>query len=93
MLHSPAKRTRAKLVKIPGLEWETNFVDEERRKWQEAKMQTKVTRAETQLSALGLDRGSVVHLLHPGQTVDELYSLKQMQRNKFLKKPRSEGAT
>lgn len=60
---SEASRTEAKLVRIPGLSWSTGFEDEERRKWHERKMRSKVERPAKQLSLLpGLPRGTVRHL-------------------------------
>ena len=63
MLHqrmSPG-RSKAKLVKVAGVEWEQNFEDEERRKWHEAKMKSKHSRAEVHRSFLGGGEGKVIH--------------------------------
>jgi hypothetical protein len=53
--------SKAKLVKVVGVEWEQDFEDEERRKWHEAKMKSKVTRAEVHRSLLGGGKGKVIH--------------------------------
>lgn len=56
-------KCKAKLVKVPGIEWEQTFDDEERRKWHEAKMQSKLSRAEMHRVALGCEfQGTVVHI-------------------------------
>ena len=36
--HPHTAQAVAKLVRVPGLEWQTSFMDEERRKWHERKM-------------------------------------------------------
>lgn len=50
----------AKLVKLEEISWEETFTDEERRKWHEEKMKSKVERAAHQLNELGLS-GTVLH--------------------------------
>lgn len=50
----------AKLVKLPGVEWEQNWEDEERRKWHEKKMKSKVERPARHLELIGL-QGWVTH--------------------------------
>ncbi len=54
--------TKAKLVRVPGIEWEQSFEDEERKKWHEAKMKSKVSRAEMHRDALGGCKGVAMHL-------------------------------
>lgn len=44
------------------VQWETKWEDEGRRQWHELKMASKVERAEKQMVALGIKRGSVHHL-------------------------------
>ena len=52
---------KAKLVSIPGTEWEVDFgEDEKRREWHEKKMMSKFIRAKRQLDLLGLS-GTVIH--------------------------------
>ena len=53
-------KSEARLVKIDGIEWEETFQDEERQKWHDQKMKSKVERPKIQLELLGLS-GSVVH--------------------------------
>ena len=53
--------SKAKLVKVPGVEWEQNFEDEERKKWHEAKMNSKASRAEVHRSVIGGGEGTVIH--------------------------------
>lgn len=50
----------SKLVKLPGVNWEQSFADEERRKWHEFKMQSKLSRGARQLELTGLS-GTVLH--------------------------------
>ncbi len=57
-----AEISKAKLVKVPGIEWEQSFEDDERKKWHQAKMESKLSRAETHREALGGEKGVVVHL-------------------------------
>jgi len=57
-------RTGAKLVRVPGIAWETAFQDPERQAWHDRKMQSKVARPETQLRVIGVDRGRVAHIIH-----------------------------
>jgi len=52
--------SEARLVKVDGVEWEEDFQDEERRKWHEEKMKSKVERPRHQLELLKLS-GNVVH--------------------------------
>lgn len=56
-------QAQAKLVKLKDVEWQDTFDgDEERRKWHEHKMQSKLERAEAQLQLLQLvDKGTVEH--------------------------------
>ena len=54
--------SKAKLVKVPGIEWEQLFEDEDRKKWHEAKMKSKISRAEMHREALGSGKGKVIHL-------------------------------
>lgn len=50
----------AKLVKLEEIKWEESFDDDERRKWHEKKMKSKLERATVQLELLNLS-GSVLH--------------------------------
>lgn len=52
--------SEARLVKVDGIEWEATFQDEERQKWHNEKMESKVERPKNQLQVLGLS-GSVIH--------------------------------
>jgi hypothetical protein len=54
------KKSVAKLVKVEDISWEETFADEERRKWHEEKMKSKLERAAHQLKELGLS-GTVLH--------------------------------
>jgi hypothetical protein len=58
------EKTKAKLVKVQGIEWEQSFDDEERKKWHEAKMKSKLSRAEMHRDALGGNkiRGIAIHI-------------------------------
>ena len=51
---------KARLVKLNEISWEQNFDDEERKKWHEFKMQSKVERPASQLQKLNLS-GTVCH--------------------------------
>jgi hypothetical protein len=53
--------SKAKLVKVNGVEWRQNFEDEERMKWHDAKMKSKYARAELHRSLLGGLEGKVLH--------------------------------
>ena len=55
-----AETSRAKLVRLPDVSWEETFEDEERRKWHEEKMKSKVERPAHQLDLLGIS-GVVEH--------------------------------
>ncbi len=55
-------RAVAKVVRVPGLAWQTSFMDEERRKWHERKMASKVSRPAAQMALLGVPAGIVQHL-------------------------------
>ena len=57
----PRGKAVAKLVRVPGVTWEMDWDDEERRRWHEGKMRSKVERAAVHLKTLGLD-GTVVHV-------------------------------
>jgi len=59
---SPSRRARAKLLKVPGITWETQFKDAERRAWHERKMRSKLSRAQAQLSVLKLPTAYVEHI-------------------------------
>jgi hypothetical protein len=49
----PAGTSEAKLVPIPGIQWDTQFHgDEARRQWHESKMQSKLQRAAKHLELL-----------------------------------------
>ncbi|GKY93414.1 hypothetical protein MPSEU_000309000 [Mayamaea pseudoterrestris] len=52
--------SKCKLVKLDGVNWNVNFDDDERRKWHEAKMESKLKRSLVQLELLGLS-GQVEH--------------------------------
>jgi len=53
---------KAKLVNISGVEWNQTFEDEERKRWHEAKMESKKTRAERHRSLMGsFLKGWVIH--------------------------------
>lgn len=60
MLQKLFPKSEARLVKIHGIEWEEKFQDEERQKWHNEKMKSKVERPKNQLERLGLS-GSVIH--------------------------------
>ena len=53
-------KSKAKLVKLEEIKWEQTFEDEERRKWHEFKMKSKVERPESQLRKMNLS-GTVHH--------------------------------
>lgn len=59
---SEENKSKAKLVKVPGIEWEQSFTDEERKKWHEAKMKSKLSRAEMHREVLGGGQGTVIHI-------------------------------
>eukprot|EP00301_Raphidiophrys_heterophryoidea_P024477 c7962_g1_i1.p1 GENE.c7962_g1_i1~~c7962_g1_i1.p1 ORF type:complete len:605 (+),score=108.31 c7962_g1_i1:146-1960(+) len=52
----------AKLVEVSGLTWYTEFEDSKRAHWHQQKMESKRTRAQSQLSALGTTTAYVLHL-------------------------------
>jgi len=54
------EKAKAKLIQLPDVEWSQEFEDEERRKWHEQKMNSKVERASRQLDLVGLT-GKVYH--------------------------------
>lgn len=51
---------QAKLVKLDDIDWDETFQDEDRRKWHEHKMKSKLDRAQQQMDALQL-KGVVRH--------------------------------
>ena len=53
-------QAKAKLIKLPDIQWDQDFQDEERRQWHEQKMSSKVERANRQLILMGLT-GAVYH--------------------------------
>mmetsp|Transcript_27833 Transcript_27833/g.31813 ORF Transcript_27833/g.31813 Transcript_27833/m.31813 type:complete len:259 (-) Transcript_27833:305-1081(-) len=55
------QHAKAKLVPVPTITWEQNFDDEERQKWHEAKMKSKIDRPAKHLKLLKLDKGEVEH--------------------------------
>lgn len=55
-----ADDAKAKLVKLPHVDWNENFTDDERKKWHEKKMNSKIQRAGRQLEKMGLS-GVVYH--------------------------------
>ncbi|CAM9149196.1 unnamed protein product [Scytosiphon promiscuus] len=56
------ENARAKLVRLPQVRWQTAWEDEGRRQWHESKMSSKLERADKQMAALGIKKGTVVHL-------------------------------
>lgn len=50
----------AKLVKLEDVDWEESFEDDERKKWHEEKMKSKMERPARQMELLGLS-GTVLH--------------------------------
>mmetsp|Transcript_4133 Transcript_4133/g.9351 ORF Transcript_4133/g.9351 Transcript_4133/m.9351 type:complete len:274 (+) Transcript_4133:153-974(+) len=52
--------SEARLVKVEGIRWEEQFVDEERKKWHHEKMISKVERPKYQLELMQLS-GTVIH--------------------------------
>jgi hypothetical protein len=50
----------AKLVKVEDIHWEVTFEDDERRRWHEEKMKSKVERPAHQLGLLNIS-GVVMH--------------------------------
>ena len=53
--------SKAKLVKLDDVQWEADFGDDaERRAWHESKMNSKLSRAQSQMDKLGLT-GTVIH--------------------------------
>ncbi|TMW56585.1 hypothetical protein Poli38472_006595 [Pythium oligandrum] len=56
-------QTRAKVIQVPGLEWQVDsFDDPERQRWQERKMQSKLERPAKQMEYLSIPTGQVYHL-------------------------------
>ena len=55
-------KAKAKLVPLVDVQWDQQFEDEERRKWHEAKMNSKLERAQRHLDLLGLT-GTVHHVV------------------------------
>jgi hypothetical protein len=53
--------SKAKLVKLADIQWEQTFDDEERRKWHDFKMESKMERAEIQMKRMNLSGGTVIH--------------------------------
>lgn len=57
------RRSKAKLIKIPGIHWEVDFSSSpQRRERHRQKMITKHTRAQRQLQLLGIPVGQVQHI-------------------------------
>lgn len=54
---------RAVLVRMKGVEWETNFTDPVRLKYHEKKMRSKDERPADQMLRLGIPYGNVLHVL------------------------------
>jgi hypothetical protein len=52
---------KAKLIRLPDVSWDQQFDDEDRQKWHDKKMQSKVERAARHLELTGLS-GWVQHL-------------------------------
>jgi len=57
----PPETAKAKLVRVSGVNWDQDFDDEERKKWHELKMKSKVTRAALHKEAMGGMNGTVTH--------------------------------
>jgi len=58
----PSGTAEAKLIMVPGVDWEQRFEDEERRKWHAHKMQSKLSRPAKHLELMGLqNKGTVLH--------------------------------
>ena len=57
-----ASKAKAMLVPLVDVQWDQHFEDEERRKWHEAKMNSKLERAQRHLDLLGLT-GTVHHVV------------------------------
>lgn len=55
------EEAKAKLMRLPDVSWDQTFDDEERQKWHEKKMQSKLERAARHLELTGLS-GWVEHL-------------------------------
>lgn len=55
-----ADQAKVKLVNLPSVNWNVNFDDPERQKWQEMKMQSKLIRSQRQLDLIRL-KGEVHH--------------------------------
>jgi hypothetical protein len=53
---------RAVLVRIEGINWETNFTDPDRAKYHENKMLSKDERPAHQMNRLGIPCGHVLHV-------------------------------
>ena len=54
---------RAVLVRIKGIDWETNFTDPDRAKYHENKMLSKDERPAHQMTRLGIPCGHVLHVI------------------------------
>mmetsp|Transcript_16716 Transcript_16716/g.25253 ORF Transcript_16716/g.25253 Transcript_16716/m.25253 type:complete len:263 (+) Transcript_16716:143-931(+) len=54
-------RAKAKLVPVPDITWDQDFPDEQRRKWHEKKMMSKVERPAKHLDLMHLNNGKVEH--------------------------------
>ena len=53
---------RAKLIRVPNIDWHTEFACPNRRQRHEDKMKSKEERGEKQRKALGLMQGMVLHI-------------------------------
>lgn len=61
-LDTTQSSSKAKLVRVSGIEWNQNFDDDQQRKqWHEEKMRSKYTRAEIHRNLLGGIHGKVIH--------------------------------
>ncbi|KAL3945465.1 MAG: hypothetical protein SGBAC_000436 [Bacillariaceae sp.] len=62
LLQTLFPNTTAKLVRLDEVQWDKDFEDEERRKWHEYKMKSKLDRAQVQMERLNLaSSGKVLH--------------------------------
>ena len=61
--HVDPTSSKAILLAVPGMSWETNFEDPERRVWHEKKMASKNERPRLHMAALGIPAGEVWHYM------------------------------
>jgi len=86
MSNNNNNNSKAKLVSVPGIEWEQSFVDEERKKWHELKMKSKYSRAEIHRNVLGIEhkRGSVIHISTSGTAKSSNMMKNKNEDKKYL---------